>query len=68
MPESFNTCRTMSSVWSHSSGSSTYFFPRPSRPWVLKRIWYFSMPKIWKYLRYISFTALNSAANCSAVQ
>ena len=58
----------MSSVLSHNSGSLTYFLPMPSGAEVLKRMTYFSMPKVLKYLRYISFTALNSAANCSGVQ
>ena len=35
---------------------------------VEKRMTYFSMPKSLKYLRYISFTARNSASNCSSVQ
>src|SRR6266566_1903623 len=44
------------------------FLAMPCGAEVLKRITYFSMPKILKYFRYISFTALNSAANCSGVQ
>ena len=53
----------MSSVCFQSAGSLTYFLPKPSGADVLKRMTYFSMPKSLKYLRYISFTALNSWAN-----
>jgi len=44
------------------------FFTEPFRRMRAERMTYFSMPKILKYFRYISFTALNSDANCSAVQ
>ena len=50
----------MSSVCFHSSGSLTYFLPSLPATCVLKRMTYFSMPKILKYFRYISLTALNS--------